>query len=629
MQTASSPTIFMAKEKRNLEAQMMEIGIGFGKERKEVASAIAVALQSQAEFDIVRLRRGREVLEELKGNGQAVVVIGKPYNIHDTGLNLNISKKLRKLGITAIPYDFLSLDAAELPACYSNLVWKNEQNLLRSATIARSDKTLHPIMITNYGCGPDAFFTKYLEDAMGEDPYLVIEVDEHSGDAGMITRLEAFLDTLNRPKSEAIEERRDDLSVLRPGRGISIFKPSKRIRELDKTLYMSYVSGHSNVWAAAFQSVGIDARILPKPDDMSEELGRKYVSSKECHPYLVTTGDMVKVVQSGDFDPDRSAFVMLNFDGSCRLSQYGLSQKLVLKRLGLPHVPVVAPITSIRHDEATRMFGNRWAMNVWNGWLATDVLTKKLLHLRPYEVNKGETESVYEKAIEDISAGILNGRFRQALDKSVAAMDAVPVKIETRPIVGIVGEFYSCMNSWANNDIIKEMESLGAEVRYGPSTTDYLVYFNEAYPRTHLSRGEYFASLYFYLRRFWFMSRKGKIERMLGQDIYDKCRVPKAEERAKAASPYVTDDIDPVVTVNMSKAENYALEGCSGIANLIVLNCLYGTLSTAIYKKLQRDRNRIPMLTIIYEGLKPTNEQTRIEAFIHQVKLFHERYCLV
>jgi len=275
------------------------------------------------------------------------------------------------------------------------------------------------------------------------------------------------------------------------------------------------------------------------------------------------------------------------------------------------------------------MFGNRWAMNVWNGWLATDVLTKKLLHLRPYEVNKGETESVYEKAIEDISAGILNGSFRQALDKSVAAMDVIPVKSETRPIVGIVGEFYSCMNSWANNDIIKEMESLGAEVRYGPSTTDYLVYFNEAYPRTHLSRGEYFASLYFYLRRFWFMSRKGKIERMLGQDIYDKCRVPKVEERAKAASPYVTDDIDPVVTVNMSKAENYALEGCSGIANLIVLNCLYGTLSTAIYKKLQRDRNRIPMLTIIYEGLKPTNEQTRIEAFIHQVKLFHERYCLV
>ncbi|NQT48440.1 MAG: CoA activase [Chloroflexi bacterium] len=623
-----SPTIFMAKEKRNLEAQMMEIGLGFGKRKKEIAAAIADALRAQEEFETARLKRGREVLEGLGENDQGVMVIGKPYNVHDTGLNLNISKKLRKLGMLAIPYDLLPLDAAELPAWYSNLVWKNEQNLLRSSIIAKNNGRLHPVMITNYGCGPDAFFAKYLEDSMGDDPYLVLEVDEHSGDAGMVTRLEAFLDTIDRPKREALEEGHDDLNVVRPRRVISIFKPSKKIKELDRILYISYVSGHSDVWAAAFQSVGIDARVMPKPDEMSEELGRKYVSSKECHPYLVTTGDMVKMVQSRDFDPDRSAFVMLNFDGSCRLSQYSLSQKLVLKRLGLSHVPVIAPITSIRHDEATRMFGNRWAMNVWNGWLATDVLTKKLLHIRPYEVNNGETERVYEKAIQDISAAILKGGFREALKRSVAVMDTVPVRRESRPIVGIVGEFYSCMNSWANNDIIKVMESLGAEVRYGPSTTDYLVYFNELYPGVHFSRGEYLASVYFWLRRFWFMGRKGEIEGMLGQDIYDHSRVPKVAERVRTASPYVTDDIDPVVTVNMSKAENYALEGCSGIANLIVLNCLYGTLSTAIYKKLQRDRNRIPMLTIIYEGLKPTNEQTRIEAFIHQAKLFRERYCL-
>lgn len=122
------------------------------------------------------------------------------------------------------------------------------------------------------------------------------------------------------------------------------------------------------------------------------------------------------------------------------------------------------------------------------------------------------------------------------------------------------------------------------------------------------------------------MGWRGRIERMLGQDIYDDCRVPKVAERVKAAAPYVTDAIDPVVTVNLSKAEKYAATGCSGIANLIVLNCLYGTLCTAIYKKVQRLNNGVPMLTIIYEGLKPTNEQTRIEAFVHQAKLYHERY---
>ena len=331
------------------------------------------------------------------------------------------------------------------------------------------------------------------------------------------------------------------------------------------------------------------------------------------------------MTQMEGFDPDRSAFMMLNFDGSCRLSQYGLSQKLVLKRLGLGHIPVIAPVTSIRHDEATRLYGWNWAMALWKGWLATDVLLKKLIHVRPYEINHGQAEKVYEWAIGEIASGIVKGNFSEALKRAIAAMDGIPTRREERPIIGIVGEFYSCMNPWANNEIIKEFESLGAEVRLGPTTTDYLVYFNEVYPKTHFSRGEYIASLYYYLRRYLLMHWKGKIEVMLGE-LWD-CRVPRVAERVKVASSYVTEAIDPVVTVNVSKAKNYAVRGCSGIANLIILNCLYGTLSTAIYKGIQKEHNRIPMLNMIYDGLKQTNEKTRIEAFVHQVKSYHERYC--
>ena len=620
-----SPTIFVAEEERNLEAKMMEVGLQFGKGKDAVAAAIDVALKAQEEFDTVRLKRGREILNGLGGDDKAVVVIGKPYNVHDTGLNLNIAKKLRKLGMTAIPYDLLPLEAAELPRWYSNLVWKNEQNLLRSATIAKGNRNLHPIMITNYGCGPDAFFGKYLEDTMGEDPCLVLEVDEHSGDAGMVTRLEAFLDTLDRPKSDSQPMKPEDLSVVGARGEWSVFRTSKKIRELDRTIYVFNASGHSDIWVAAYQAAGIDARQLPMPDDLSEELGRKHASTRECHPYVVTTGDLVKAVQSPGFDPDRSAFTTLNFEGSCRMSQYGLSQKIVLKKLGLGHVPMLAPINSIRHDESTQLYGPRFSMAIWKGWLATDVLLKKQLHIRPYEVNKGESERVYDQAIKDICSGIVNGKFSEALKKSMAAMDAIPVRRENRPIIGVVGEFYTCMNPWANNDIIRVMESLGAEVRYGPSTTDYLVYFNEAYPRVHWARGEHLAASYYYFRRFWFMSWKRRIERMLGDDLYDECRAPTIAERVRAAAPYV-GELDPVVTVNLSKAESYGANGYSGIANLIVLNCLYGTLATAIYKKVQRLNNGIPLLTIIYEGLKPTNERTRVEAFVHQVKSYHDRY---
>ena len=443
----------------------------------------------------------------------------------------------------------------------------------------------------------------------------------------MITRIEAFLDTLDRPETQAKEERQEDLRVIRPSGGISIFKPSRKMRELDRTFYIPYVSGHSTIWAAALSSVGLEARVLPEPDELTEEIGRRYVSGKECHPYFLTTGDLVRMTQLEDFDPDRAAFMMLNFDGACRLSQYGLSQKLVLRRLGLGHVPIVAPVSSIRHDEPTQLFGLKWAEAVWKGWLATDVLLKKLLHVRPYEVNEGESDRVYEQAIEDIASGIISGSFQQALRHSVAAMDNIPAKKEDRPVIGIVGEFYTCMNSWANNDIIRELESLGAEVRLGPTTTDYLVYFNEMYPQSHFSRGKHLQAVYYFLRRVPFMYWKGRIEGMMEDELRD-WKIPRVEAVVARAAPYVSDDIDPVVTVNVAKANDYALRGCSGIANLIILNCLFGTVSTAIYGGIQRDHNRIPVLNMIYDGLKQTNARTRIEAFVHQAKLYHERYSM-
>jgi predicted nucleotide-binding protein (sugar kinase/HSP70/actin superfamily) len=207
-------------------------------------------------------------------------------------------------------------------------------------------------------------------------------------------------------------------------------------------------------------------------------------------------------------------------------------------------------------------------------------------------------------------------------------MDEVPTRNEDRPIIGIVGEFYTCMNDWSNNDIIREFESLGAEVRLGPTTTDYLVYFNEVYPAAHFSRGKYPAALYYYLRRFPFMYWKKRIEQVMKDELRD-CRIPRVEDVVTLAAPYVSDDIDPVVTVNVAKAKNYALQGCSGIANLVILNCLYGTVSTAIYRGIHKEHNRIPVLNMIYDGLKQTNAKTRIEAFVHQSKLYHQRYRMV
>jgi len=248
----------------------------------------------------------------------------------------------------------------------------------------------------------------------------------------------------------------------------------------------------------------------------------------------------------------------------------------------------------------------------------------KLLHIRPYEINEGETERVHEWGIEQVCSGLEAGNFQETFSRAVEALDRIPTRRESRPIIGIVGEFYTCMNSWSNNDIIKEFESHGAEVKFGPTTTDFLVYFEHAYPQVNWAKGKHVTALYYYLRRAWDLGWQRRIEAMLGDDLAE-WKIPSVERRIEMASPYVSPAIDPTVTINISKAEQYAVQGCSGIANLIVLNCVFGSLATAVYKKVQKERNGIPLLTMIYDGLKQTNAKTRVEAFVHQVNSYWER----
>ena len=63
-----------------------------------------------------------------------------------------------------------------------------------------------PVWFTNFKCGPDSFLLSFAERIVGEDPLLVLELDEHGGDAGYLTRVEAYLDLVrSRGQTGAVE----------------------------------------------------------------------------------------------------------------------------------------------------------------------------------------------------------------------------------------------------------------------------------------------------------------------------------------------------------------------------------------------------------------------------------------
>jgi predicted nucleotide-binding protein (sugar kinase/HSP70/actin superfamily) len=98
--------------------------------------------------------------------------------------------------VLPIPFDFLPLRAVNIADQFPQMYWRGGQEILAAGRIIRADPRLHAIYVSNFGCGPDSFLLSYFQRVMGDKPALELEVDEHTADAGIITRCEAFFDSL-------------------------------------------------------------------------------------------------------------------------------------------------------------------------------------------------------------------------------------------------------------------------------------------------------------------------------------------------------------------------------------------------------------------------------------------------
>ena len=119
-----------------------------------------------------------------------------------------------------------------------------------------------------------------------------MEIDEHSADAGVITRLEAFLESLKNYRESA--DHQETKKVTSAPEIIS----SKR------TLYIPYMGDCAYGVAASLRAYGQPAEVMPMADEATLLRGRACTTGKECLPCIITTGDMLKVIESPDFDAE-------------------------------------------------------------------------------------------------------------------------------------------------------------------------------------------------------------------------------------------------------------------------------------------------------------------------------------
>ncbi|MBW2141282.1 MAG: CoA activase, partial [Deltaproteobacteria bacterium] len=606
--------VYFGDGDRVLTDCMIKIGKNLGASPREVKKAVRRGLEAQENFNQRLLDRGQEVLDLLDEKGWlGMVVVSRPYNGFDPGLNLNLPSKLRGLGVVGIPMDFLPLDDPQYQEEAVNHYWRYAQKILSAAEIIRRDERLYGIFITNFGCGPDSFIQHFFNDIMRGKPWLEIEIDEHSSDVGAVTRLEAFLDSL---KNVTVPKETQSLLTFR-GRKIQDIKRRK--------IFIPPMTDHTYAIAAGFEACGVEAEVLPPSDSDTLKLGRKLTSGKECYPCCLTTGDMVRLIDRPGFDPDRMAFMMPSGNGPCRFGQYHRFHRLVLDELGHPEIPVYATDQgSSMYDELEEMAGKDFKRIAWNGVVAADLIIKKRLETRPYEVNPGEVDEVYQVCLEDICETIRNRRdLIKCLTRCRNRQDAVNLNNPgSKPVIGVVGEIYTRNNDFSNENTIRSVERFGGEA-WMPSVGEWILYLNQAHMAV-LSRKRNWKDLlsrkiinYFQIKD---MHKLEEVYRISLRNFHE----PLITETFDYASSYVDRSFEGEAILSIGKSKDFYLKGASGLINIIPFTCMPGNIVIALLKCFREDHNNIPVLNIACDGQEQTNTLARLEAYMYQVYQYRQ-----
>jgi predicted CoA-substrate-specific enzyme activase len=612
-----TPVINLRRGRPFLLNELRQAFRPFGIKKHRISRALEAAEKAQAAFTQAIKEKGSEILSNFRET--AVVIIGRAYNSFDGGVNLEIPKKLSDLGVLSIPFDFLPIDQHSLYSEWPNMYWRSGQSILKAARFVRDSRNLYPIYIGNFLCGPDSFILKYFRQEMGTKPFLHIEIDEHSADAGAITRCEAFMDSIqNRINGHPGHAQNREKTILPRHR-------SPITNHAERTIFIPRMSVHALAVAAAFEHCGVGAEVLPESDKTAIDVGKKFVSGKECYPCLVTTGDMVKKATHPDFKPDKSAFFMPSGTGPCRFGQYNVFHKSVLEDIGLQNVPIFSPTQDTTFYADLGLVGREFSLQSWKGIIAYELLTKSLHETRPYERAKGTADALYEEYVRNLYQ-VLRGTNGNTIEGVLGGISNdfghLPVEGQKRPLIGIIGEIFVRSHQFSNENLVRKIEALGGEVWLAP-VEEWVYYINQVGLRKALLKKDKSAIINFLLKRFF----QKRIEHKYGRffrNFLKTLHEPDTKEILRKASPYVHSSFEGETILSVGKCIDLIERGASGIVNAMPFGCMPGTIVTAILRGITRDYG-IPCISIPYDGTESATIEIQLEAFMDQAREYRRQ----
>ncbi|MBI1920311.1 MAG: CoA activase [Geobacter sp.] len=418
---------------------------------------------------------GRRFMAELKPEDTAIVLFGRPYNAFSRFGNMGIPHKFASRAYPVIPHDFLPLHELDIPDA-DRMYWATGKVIMKAATHVANHPALFGAYITNFSCGPDSFLTGYFRNIMGDKPSLTLELDAHSADAGVDTRIEAFLDVIKGYRE-----------LRRPAKARGVFTPAQVVTENGmlqvltgkgeklpltdprvRLLIPSMGEASARSLAAAFRHVGINAQALDAPGQQELNLGKGEATCKECLPLLLTTGSLLRYLQ-GERDKDEVIVAFMpESDGPCRLGQYRVFLENLYDRHRLENVALM----SLTFENGYAGLSTAFTRRAWQAIVVSDGLDDIYAGILTLAEEQDKALALFAECRERIFASIATDSRSRLLEvlreemQKLASLRKHPIEGATK--VSLVGEMYVRRDGFSRQFLVERLAKRGILVKTAP-----------------------------------------------------------------------------------------------------------------------------------------------------------------
>jgi predicted CoA-substrate-specific enzyme activase len=460
--------------------EFRHIAMQLGTDPAKVDAALQAAATEQKKFAEDIREIGRQGLAAITRDPKkfGVVLFGRPYNSFAAVANKGIPAKFASRDITIIPFDMLPFRDEELAPDH-NMYWAMGQLILKGARYVEKHPQLYGAYITNFSCGPDSFIISFFRDIMGRKPSLTLELDSHTADAGLETRIEAFLDIVryyreirkNRPRTYSpgkdfqpavVTEQNGTTGVLTSdNRWLPLTDPAVRLLVPAMSRYAT------PLLAAAFKRVGIKAEVLPPADEDVLKLGRGHASCKECLPLQTTLGSLLHYVRQRQHN-DILIYYMASSDGPCRLGQYHVYTKRVLEKLQIPDVAMFTPTSTNGYCN----LGDNFLRAAWRAIVIGDLFDEMWAAVLAGASNRERGLAVFHEEYQAILR-VIDRRWpiiAAQLSRSADRLRRIELKkpFAQIPKISLIGEMYVRHDPISLQNMIERLADRGFMVRTAP-----------------------------------------------------------------------------------------------------------------------------------------------------------------